>query len=113
MIGQHQELSLKKLLALHFSGIGCITFRDSSFFYITLLAPFLARLLAIWRSLPAVALALPAVLQQQQLVASPLSFLLAFNIFTVQPRNVSDSNTLTPTVGLQLFSTARELLCQL
>ena len=42
-----------------------------------------------------------------------VSFLLACNIFTVQPRNFNDGNTLTPTVGLQPFATGRELLCQL
>ena len=42
-----------------------------------------------------------------------VSFLLACNIFTVQPRNFNDGNTLTPTVGRQPFATERELLCQL
>ena len=62
-----------KLLALHFSGIGCISVRDSSFkklliFYITSACP-VASSLAL--ALAAVEPALPAVLQQQQLVTSP------------------------------------------
>ena len=74
MIGQHQELCRRKRLALYFSLIGCITFR------VALSRGFLhhvscrvscrvASSLAL--ALPAVALALPAVLQQQQLVTSP------------------------------------------
>ena len=39
-----------------------------------------------------------------------VSFLVACNIFNVQPRNFNDGNTLTPTVGLQPFATGRELL---
>ena len=42
-----------------------------------------------------------------------VSFLLACNIFTVQPRNFNDGNTFPPTVGLQPFATGVELLCQL
>ena len=39
-----------------------------------------------------------------------VTFLLGCNIFTVQPRNFNDGNTLTPAVGLQpSFATGREI----
>ena len=38
-----------------------------------------------------------------------VTFLLDCNIFTVQPRNFNDGNTLTSTVGLQPLATGREI----
>ena len=127
MIGQHEELCRRKRLALYFSLIGCITFRValSRGFLHHVSCRVSCPVASSWElALPAVSLALPAVLQQQQQLvtssraayhprASSCFFFFASNIFTVQPLNFNDGNTLTPTVGLQPFATGMELLRQL